>query len=66
MTTIEMLLEFLSRQKVNAYRNGDYDKIEPKVKGHDDGGIDVALEKQKVGFSFDKKGKFCGIYNWKD
>lgn len=65
MTTIEMLLEFLSRQKVQAYRTGDYDKVEPKV-SKDADGTDVALEKQEIGFSFDKKGKFCGIYNWKD
>lgn len=65
MTTIELLLEFLSRQKVQAYRTGNFDKVEPKVSKHSDG-TDVALENVKVGFSFDKKGKFCGIYNWKE
>ncbi len=65
MTTIELLLEFLSRQKVNAHRCGDFDKVEPRV-DKDAEGTEVVLEKQEIGFSFDKKGKFCGIYNWKD
>ncbi len=65
MTTIELLLEFLSRQKIRAHRFGHFPKIEPEVVKHSDG-IEVKLEKEQIGFSFDKKGKFCGIYNWKD
>jgi len=65
MTTIEMLLEFLSRQKVNAYNTGNFDKVKPRVDKRPDG-TEVVLEKEKIGFSFDIKGKFCGIYNWKE
>ena len=65
MTTIELLLEFLSRQKAQAHLTGDFDKIEPEIDKRPNG-TEVVLEKEKVGFSFDKKGKFCGIYNWKE
>jgi len=37
-----------------------------RTEANDYGGIDVCIEGLSIGFVFDKKDRFVGIYNWKE
>ena len=64
MTSKELLLELIKRQKKNAYRSGNWEKLEVEFEV-DDLGITVVLDSVEMGFSFDKNGRFEGILNYK-
>lgn len=67
MTSKKLLLELITRQKKLAYLSGDFDKLEPETEiDDDDGGITIVLDAVEIGFSFDKNGRFLGIFNWKE
>ena len=65
MTSKQLLLTFLKTQKINAWKSGNWNKIEITIEKDEDG-TNVSLKDVEIGFSFDKRGKFLGIYNWKD
>ena len=64
MTSKKLLLELITRQKKSAYLSGDWDKLEPETEDGIDGNTDILLNSAKIGFSFDKQGRFLGIFNW--
>lgn len=66
MTSKALLLEFIGRQKKQAHLSGDFEKLEAKIEDGVDGGTDVILDSVCIGFSFDKNGRFLGIYNWRE
>lgn len=65
MTAKDLLLELIKRQKKNAYLSRNWEKLDPEIEVAEDGDINVTLDSVKIGFSFDKNGRFQGIYNWK-
>ncbi len=65
MTSKELLFELIRRQKKNAHLSRNWDKLEVEVaEGVDKDSVNVTLEPAQVGFSFDKNGRFNGIYNY--
>lgn len=67
MTSKELVLELIKSQKKQAYRIEGWDKLEPEVEQDKDGKtVNIVLNCVCIGFAFDKKGNFLGIYNWKD
>lgn len=65
MTAKDLLLQLVKRQKKSAYLSGNWDKLKPEVELSEDGSININFDSAEIGFSFDKNGRFQGIYNWK-
>jgi len=65
MTSKKLLLELIGRQKKQAHLSGDFDRLEAETEIDDDGGMTITLDAVEIGFSFDKNGRFLGIFNWK-
>ena len=65
MTAKDLLLQLVKRQKKNAYLSGNWNKLEPEIELSEDGDININFDSVEIGFSFDKNGRFQGIYNWK-
>ena len=66
MTSKKLLLELLKRQKMEAWRSNNWDKLEPEITVDKRGGMDITLNEVCIGFSFDRNGRFLGIYNWQE
>lgn len=67
MTSKKLLLELIRRQKKNAYLSGNWDKLEVKEQeGVVKGSVNVVIDSANVGFTFDKNGRFEGIFNFQD
>lgn len=65
MTAKDLLLELIKRQKKNAYLSRDWSKLEPEIKKTKSGTI-VYLRNEYIGFSFDRNGRFEGIFNYQE
>lgn len=63
---IKQLIDLLESQKQKTVKSTDWRKLDYIIKKMSDGGTDVRIENVEIGFSFDKNGKFEGIYNWKE
>ena len=67
MTAKELLLELIKKQKKAGIRSGDWDELKPEFEiGVDGDGVNIDFDSVSMGFSFDKNGRFNGIYNWKE
>ena len=63
MTDLIKLKEILDNQQERGVREGIWERteyIEQRVGNKD---IDIIIENMKIGFTFNKKGRFKGIYN---
>ena len=65
MTSKELLLELIKRQKKGAWYSENWDKLEPEIEVDKDGSR-ITFDSVEVGFSFDEKGRFLGIFNWRE
>ena len=65
MTHLKMLKEILDNQKERGIKTGDWKRCEYDVVESPDC-ITVHISSVEVGFSFTLKGRFEGIFNWKD
>lgn len=62
--SIKVLKDFLKSQCKKSVKEGDYQSCRFRVR-RDDLGIHVSVDEIEVGFSFNKRGQFLGMYNWK-
>ena len=62
--SVKKLKDFLDSQCKKAVKTRDYSSCKYSIR-RDDLGIAVSLKEVEVGFAFNKRGKFLGIYNWK-
>lgn len=67
MNDLQLLLKFLGRQKKKGIVSGDWKKLKPEI-DHDrlGRGTKVSLPSVEIGFCFDRRGNFEGIFNYKD
>lgn len=67
MTDLQLLLKFLGRQKGKSVRSGDWEKLKPEIISDGfRGKTIVKLSSVEIGFSFDIRGNFEGIFNYKE
>ena len=67
MTSKALLLELIKRQKKTSICSGDWAELKPKFHaGVDKDGVNVSFDSVNIGFSFDKNGRFNGIYNYQE
>lgn len=73
--SIRDFVSCISKQVNRAWESGDWkmvyykiekDQIMGEPKTEDDSEILVKIESAEVGFVFNEKGDFLGIYNWKE
>ncbi len=66
-TDFDVMLGVLNRQKKTAKNIRDWDKIDPRI-DFDKNPFrkNICLDKQHVGFAFNSRGTFLGLFNWKD
>ena len=67
MTDRLKLQQVLINQSPKGIKSQDWaDTRGFETTANDDGGIDVCISSLSIGFVFDKKDRFVGIYNWKE
>lgn len=67
MTSKDLLLELIRRQKKAGIASEDWAELKPEFnEGVDKDGINVCFDSVNIGFSFDKNGRFNGIYNYQE
>ena len=65
MTDYQKLIEILSNQAPTGVKSGNWEKIRfnDYKKGKEKV---VTIESAEVGFEFNSRGRFAGIFNWKE
>lgn len=68
MSDLTKLKEVLDNQAERGIRRGDWDRCEYKVVGDngDSGNHRLEIASLSIGFIFSPRGRFIGIYNWKE
>ena len=67
MTDRIKLQQVLINQSPKGIKSQDWQDIRGfETTANEQGGIDVRIPSLSIGFVFDKKDRFVGIYNWKE
>ena len=64
MEPIDMLLQLLKGQQPEGPKTGNWQQLTHRVITKD-AGTHIEIKSMEVGFAFDTKGNFKGMYNWK-
>ena len=64
-TDFKKMLEILSNQSPKGIKSGNWPKIEFEIEDRKHCKI-IHVNSDEVGFSFNSKGRFEGIFNWKE
>ena len=63
---IKLLQLLLDKQDCVAVASGNWDRLEYHIDEDEDGLTTLRIDSVRIGFSFDKSGRFLGVFNWQD